>query len=263
MIRRPPRSTLFPYTTLFRSCPLRPRRVDAAVVRLVAERRGQRGRERKAGEDFRDGQKRVARRRRLAADAREKYEVLPALGGCGQRNRPERSEAGGRRFAEPRGSSRGEGRPVRLRSERRDADDWRAAVLRGVADGDWTARPADRGDARRRAGVHHAGVCEGRGSDRTGVAGSIREQLGGGYGLHRDARGRLAERVCTELDERNPAAALPEFAGETGTGESGRDVSPSGGFVGYEQCVSRRAQDPAGTVQQQFSAVRPQLEHRL
>src|SRR5260370_14477631 len=25
MIRRPPRSTLFPYTTLFRSCPCRPR----------------------------------------------------------------------------------------------------------------------------------------------------------------------------------------------------------------------------------------------
>src|SRR2546429_3651604 len=30
MIRRPPRSTLFPYTTLFRSCPVR-RRVGAAA----------------------------------------------------------------------------------------------------------------------------------------------------------------------------------------------------------------------------------------
>src|SRR3712207_8253955 len=31
MIRRPPRSTLFPYTTLFRSPELRPRRDSAAV----------------------------------------------------------------------------------------------------------------------------------------------------------------------------------------------------------------------------------------
>src|SRR6266853_3551070 len=29
MIRRPPRSTLFPYTTLFRSCPPRPRAAGA------------------------------------------------------------------------------------------------------------------------------------------------------------------------------------------------------------------------------------------
>src|SRR2546430_5555048 len=41
MIRRPPRSTLFPYTTLFRSWPLRLRRrhirgrVGAGVLRLV------------------------------------------------------------------------------------------------------------------------------------------------------------------------------------------------------------------------------------
>src|SRR3712207_7828943 len=31
MIRRPPRSTLFPYTTLFRSVPLQPHRVRAGV----------------------------------------------------------------------------------------------------------------------------------------------------------------------------------------------------------------------------------------
>jgi len=40
MIRRPPRSTLFPYTTLFRSCAALPRlgvREAAAVGRLVAE----------------------------------------------------------------------------------------------------------------------------------------------------------------------------------------------------------------------------------
>src|SRR5256885_16833541 len=32
MIRRPPRSTLFPYTTLFRSCQCRPGAVDSLVV---------------------------------------------------------------------------------------------------------------------------------------------------------------------------------------------------------------------------------------
>src|SRR5438270_7359813 len=32
MIRRPPRSTLFPYTTLFRSLPLRRRAVDQDLV---------------------------------------------------------------------------------------------------------------------------------------------------------------------------------------------------------------------------------------
>src|SRR2546430_5356667 len=32
MIRRPPRSTLFPYTTLFRSAPFQPRGTDVAVI---------------------------------------------------------------------------------------------------------------------------------------------------------------------------------------------------------------------------------------
>src|SRR5881394_706896 len=40
----------------------------------------------KVGEDFRDGKKRVARRRRLAAGAREKYEILPTFVGRGERN---------------------------------------------------------------------------------------------------------------------------------------------------------------------------------
>src|SRR2546423_8187458 len=41
MIRRPPRSTLFPYTTLFRSAPLRPTRQPAvAHRRLVSPRAG-------------------------------------------------------------------------------------------------------------------------------------------------------------------------------------------------------------------------------
>src|SRR2546430_13830578 len=35
MIRRPPRSTLFPYTTLFRSLRLQIRRVDDGQLRLV------------------------------------------------------------------------------------------------------------------------------------------------------------------------------------------------------------------------------------
>src|SRR3712207_7835863 len=40
MIRRPPRSTLFPYTTLFRSRQVQPHRVDAVVrplLRVVPE----------------------------------------------------------------------------------------------------------------------------------------------------------------------------------------------------------------------------------
>ena len=46
------------------------RRNDAAVVRPSAERHRQRCRARKAGKDFRDGQERLARRRRLAAGPR-------------------------------------------------------------------------------------------------------------------------------------------------------------------------------------------------
>src|SRR5258707_11928922 len=35
MIRRPPRSTLFPYTTLFRSCPVAERQRDVRSVRQL------------------------------------------------------------------------------------------------------------------------------------------------------------------------------------------------------------------------------------
>src|SRR2546422_6831639 len=38
MIRRPPRSTLFPYTTLFRSADLRPERLPAFLRPLVGKR---------------------------------------------------------------------------------------------------------------------------------------------------------------------------------------------------------------------------------
>src|SRR5258708_3143397 len=55
MIRRPPRSTLFPYTTLFRSDAARPARAAWAVPRLLAARwRGRRRRRRRFGlRDFR------------------------------------------------------------------------------------------------------------------------------------------------------------------------------------------------------------------
>src|SRR5947209_9332071 len=54
MIRRPPRSTLFPYTTLFRSLrqaprlPVRGRRVVCGLVRPVPERGLHAGRDRKS-----------------------------------------------------------------------------------------------------------------------------------------------------------------------------------------------------------------------
>src|SRR2546425_8269674 len=44
MIRRPPRSTLFPYTTLFRSPPAAPRGRPAARAPGPAARRGERAR---------------------------------------------------------------------------------------------------------------------------------------------------------------------------------------------------------------------------
>src|SRR2546430_11041327 len=42
MIRRPPRSTLFPYTTLFRSVPRRGERARSAQADRAARRRGHR-----------------------------------------------------------------------------------------------------------------------------------------------------------------------------------------------------------------------------
>src|SRR2546430_12278639 len=44
MIRRPPRSTLFPYTTLFRSCHLRERARDESPAARAGPARGARGR---------------------------------------------------------------------------------------------------------------------------------------------------------------------------------------------------------------------------
>src|SRR3712207_9050751 len=50
MIRRPPRSTLFPYTTLFRSSP-RDRVVVRRPVDLVCPRDGREGEQGEAGDD--------------------------------------------------------------------------------------------------------------------------------------------------------------------------------------------------------------------
>src|SRR3712207_8302466 len=49
MIRRPPRSTLFPYTTLFRSCGSALRRPHAAPGRDVHDLAGVGGRDRRRG----------------------------------------------------------------------------------------------------------------------------------------------------------------------------------------------------------------------
>src|SRR5260370_21042901 len=225
------------------------------MVRLAAEGRSERRRERKASQDFRDGEKRVARGRRLAARAREKYEVLPAFSWRGERDCRERDMKYG-------GTRRGKVRPVRILSGRCGADDWWTAVLRSAADRDWSGRSASSGSAQRCAGLHHAAVRKGHRGNRPGFAGLVRKQLGRGHGLHRDARGRLAERVCPEPYKRNPAAALPEFTGETGVGQSGRDISHHSRLVGNQRCFSGGAQATAGSLQQQFSALRPQPEHR-
>src|SRR3712207_7209548 len=56
MIRRPPRSTLFPYTTLFRSLGFRVRALEAAALEPPRELRGEeRAREHKRGPDQQDG----------------------------------------------------------------------------------------------------------------------------------------------------------------------------------------------------------------
>src|SRR3712207_8203229 len=51
MIRRPPRSTLFPYTTLFRSHDLEQRGQDQRVLTLVWSEFGRRARENGSGTD--------------------------------------------------------------------------------------------------------------------------------------------------------------------------------------------------------------------
>src|SRR3712207_7334101 len=66
MIRRPPRSTLFPYTTLFRSARVVAQTGEAALVGVVGvpvhERDDQRDHERQLGDDDREDQRGEQRR---------------------------------------------------------------------------------------------------------------------------------------------------------------------------------------------------------
>src|SRR2546430_15574278 len=83
MIRRPPRSTLFPYTTLFRSRPARrAERHDGAPVRAVRVRDGERAHRprRRRPDDRRErGYQGVLPRalRRRAAEELSRREALP------------------------------------------------------------------------------------------------------------------------------------------------------------------------------------------
>src|SRR3712207_8169533 len=70
MIRRPPRSTLFPYTTLFRSCPRLRRERDRRGLarRLRHRRREEHGRRLLEGPAAAEGADRGAGRRALPGD---------------------------------------------------------------------------------------------------------------------------------------------------------------------------------------------------
>src|SRR3712207_8321746 len=81
MIRRPPRSTLFPYTTLFRSADHRPRRGERAARELhrrpllLAGRQDDAGRDHYGGEDLAGGARQGGRLRpedQEDADRRER-----------------------------------------------------------------------------------------------------------------------------------------------------------------------------------------------
>jgi len=89
----------------------------------------------------------------------------------------------------------------------------------------------------------------------------FREQLGRGYGFHRNARRRLAEWIRAEPDERDPAAALPEFAGEAGAGESGRDVSHTVDLWATSNVFSLDHKLRLEVSSSNFPALRPQPEH--
>src|SRR3712207_9580657 len=102
MIRRPPRSTLFPYTTLFRSAPVRDvgGPADRGPAALPRPRRGAALR-RPSGADLRDPRPR-RRRRRRPGDPRGQRHAGPRAAPAGAerelavlagpRERPPRSE---------------------------------------------------------------------------------------------------------------------------------------------------------------------------
>src|SRR6266513_3839298 len=117
MIRRPPRSTLFPYTTLFRSPAPRAPRLQGAH----SEGRNRRPAPAPAGQR-RQGPERRTRRRsvsqhRLAsapALSRERPRSLPrsAARAVGSRPRHERAGSHSRRIGAPQGSARNARRPA-------------------------------------------------------------------------------------------------------------------------------------------------------
>src|SRR3712207_7767376 len=74
MIRRPPRSTLFPYTTLFRSGSEDERRgAEARERRAVGRAEGRGARRHRAGTARRDGAGRSRRRRRAGRPRSEEH----------------------------------------------------------------------------------------------------------------------------------------------------------------------------------------------
>src|SRR2546425_9274149 len=72
MIRRPPRSTLFPYTTLFRSC----RERDTAMMTGTGYARSQRGEEEKK-EEGKETQEAVPEQKRVEEKKKEEQKVPP------------------------------------------------------------------------------------------------------------------------------------------------------------------------------------------
>ena len=65
------------------------------------------------------------------------------------------------------------------------------------------------GIAKRCVDLLHARIHQGHGSNRAGFAGSVGQQLGGGYRFHRKISGRQSQRLHTRTYRRNFAYALP------------------------------------------------------
>src|SRR3989441_1991833 len=120
MIRRPPRSTLFPYTTLFRSPHERRRRVAALSVAPAAERAPERQREEQHEEHVGPRHARVREEGRGGGEERRGGEAggYPEQVGA-ERRRPSHERRAGerrrqpdRRLREPPGGARERREPV-------------------------------------------------------------------------------------------------------------------------------------------------------
>ena len=120
----------------------------AGLVRPLAEGDRQRRRARGAGQDLRDGRRRLARRAGVAARAHRLDTLLPPLG------RP-RQHAARRRHAQSGQTRRRTGRPLRLRPGAPGADDGRLQLLQPGDRAVGRLRPAAGRGARRRARLHH------------------------------------------------------------------------------------------------------------